>query len=120
MLTSATSGFPYTLPVHLLIGVGMGLTMVATWFIFNIFDKRNQTNIGLVVSVLVAALFNGPILSLLCSPLLVPMLTWAGVVGMMIPLALVGGINAAIAAVIFRAIPASLKTQLDLDASKVR
>jgi hypothetical protein len=48
------------------------------------------------------------------------MLTWAGVIGMMVPLALVGGINAAFAAVIFRAIPTSLKAQLDLDASKAR
>ncbi|MGD9474489.1 MAG: ECF transporter S component [Eubacteriaceae bacterium] len=120
LLTSATSGFPYTFPVHFLIGIGMGVTMVATWFIFNLFNKRNQTNIGLIVSVLVAALFNGPILSLLCAPLLVPMLTWAGVIGMMVPLALVGGINAAFAAVVFRAIPSSLKAQLDLDASKAR
>ncbi|WKY47987.1 ECF transporter S component [Eubacteriaceae bacterium ES3] len=120
ILTSATSGFPFTFPVHFLIGIGMGVTMIATWFVFNLFNKRNQTNVGLIISVLVAALFNGPVLCLLSSPLLIPMLTWPGVVGMMVPLALVGGINAAVGAVVFRAIPASLKTQLNLDASKVR
>ena len=65
-----------------------------------------------IVSVIVAAICNGPILLLLSSPLLVPMLTWPGLIGMMFPLALVGGINALIAATVFKALPESVKNQV--------
>lgn len=112
LLTALTSGFPMTLPVHLAIGLGMGLIMVATWYSYAFVKKATNEIVGLIVSVIIAAVCNGPILLLLCSPLLVPMLTWPGVMAMMLPLALVGGINAMIAALIFKALPLSVKTQI--------
>lgn len=111
LLTALTSGFPMTLPVHCVIAFGMGITMIATWYTYTFIKKVSNEIIGLIISVLAAAIFNGPILLLLCSPLLVPMLTWAGVIGMMFPLALVGGLNALIAALVFKALPVSIKNQ---------
>lgn len=101
-----------TVPVHLAIGLGMGLIMVATWYSYAFVKKAANEVVGLIVSVIVAAVCNGPILLLLCSPLLVPMLTWPGVIAMMFPLALVGGINALIAALVFKALPLSVKNQV--------
>lgn len=112
LLTALTSGFPMTLPVHLAIALGMGLIMVATWYTYVFVKKVANDIVGLIVSVIVAAICNGPILLLLCSPLLVPMLTWPGLIGMMFPLALVGGINALIAATVFKALPESVKNQV--------
>lgn len=112
LLTALTSGFPMTLPVHLAIGLGMGLIMVATWYTYVFVKKIANDIVGLIVSVIVAAICNGPVLLLVCSPLLVPMLTWPGLVTMMFPLALVGGINALIAATVFKALPESVKNQV--------
>ncbi|WP_414732637.1 ECF transporter S component [Acetobacterium carbinolicum] len=112
LLTALTSGFPMTLPVHLAIGLGMGLIMVATWYTYVFVKKAANEIVALIVSVIVAAICNGPILLLLCSPLLIPMLTWPGVIAMMFPLALVGGINALIAALVFKALPLSVKNQV--------
>lgn len=112
LLTALTSGFPMTVPVHLVIALGMGLTMVATWYTYAFIKKAANEVIGLIVAVIIAAICNGPILLILCSPLLIPMLTWPGVIAMMFPLALVGGLNALIAAIVFKALPASVKNQV--------
>lgn len=112
LLTALTSGFPMTVPVHLVIALGMGLTMVATWYTYIFVKKAANEIVGLIVSVIIAAICNGPILLLLCSPLLVPMLTWPGIIAMMFPLALVGGINAMVAAIVFKALPESIKNQV--------
>lgn len=115
LLTALTSGFPLTIPVHLLISLAMGIAMTATWFAFSFLKKQTNEITALALAVIVAALFNGPVAQLICSPLLVPILTWPVMVGMMLPLALVGGLNAAIAGVVYKALPLSFKSQLLLD-----
>lgn len=114
LLTALTSGFPMSLPVHCVIALGMGLTMVATWYAFTLVRKISNDYLGLLAFIIIAGLFNGPGLLLLCSPLLVPILTWPGVIGMMLPLALVGGLNALIAAAVYKALPQSIKDQFHL------
>jgi len=114
LLTALTSGFPMTLPVHLVIALGMGLTMVATWYTFTLVKKISNEYVGLIVAVIMAGIFNGPVLLLLCSPLLVPILTWPGLIGMMPLLGMVGGLNALIAAVVYKALPQSIKSQFSL------
>lgn len=115
LLTAITSGFPLSIPVHLLVSLAMGIAMIATWYAFNFFKKRTNETLALVFSVIIASIFNGPIAQLICSPLLAPILTWPGVIGMMLPLALVGGLNAAIAGVIYKALPLPLKSLGSLD-----
>ncbi|MGL4607000.1 MAG: ECF transporter S component [Eubacteriaceae bacterium] len=109
LLTALTSGFPMTLPVHLFIAFAMGLVMVATWYTFVWIKKVGNEILALIGAVLVGAIFNGPVTLLICSPLLVPIMTWNGVIGLMFPLTLVGGINALIAAVIYKVLPKSFK-----------
>ncbi len=111
LLTALSSGFPMTLPVHLVIALGMGLTMVATWYAYSFVKKASNDILGLAVAVVVGTICNGPLLLLLCAPLLIPIITWPGVIGMMLPLSLVGGINAFIASILFKALPASVKNQ---------
>ncbi|MGV8906932.1 MAG: ECF transporter S component [Acetobacterium sp.] len=114
LLTALTSGFPMTVPVHMVIALGMGLTMVATWYTFTLIKKISNEYLGLIAAVIIAGLFNGPVLLLLCSPLLVPILTWPGLMGMMPLLAMVGGLNALIAAIVYKALPQSIKSQFQL------
>ena len=114
LLTALTSGFPMTLPVHCVIALGMGLTMVATWYAFTLVKKISNEYVGLIAAVIVAGLFNGPVLLLLCSPLLVPILTWPGLIGMMPLLGIVGGLNALIAAAVYKVLPQSVKSQFHL------
>lgn len=111
LLTALSSGFPMTLPVHLVIALGMGLTMVATYYSYSFVKKSSNEIIGLVVAIIVATICNGPVLLLLCSPLLVPIITWPGVMAMMFPLALVAGINVFLAGLIFKALPESIKNR---------
>lgn len=114
LLTALTSGFPMSAPVHGVIALGMGLTMVTTWYAFTLVKKISNEYLGLISFVIIAGLFNGPVLLLLCSPLLVPILTWPGLMSMMLPLALVGGLNALVAAFVYKALPQSIKEQLHL------
>jgi len=114
LLTALTSGFPMTLPVHLVIALGMGVTMVAAWFTFTFTKKVSNDYLALLAFVVIAGVFNGPVLLLLCSPLLVPMLTWPGLIGMMPLLGMVGGLNALIAAGVYKALPQSVKEQFQL------
>lgn len=114
LLTALTSGFPMTLPVHLVIALGMGLTMVATWYTFTLVKKISNEYVGLIAAVIMAGIFNGPVLLLLCSPLLVPILTWPGLMGMMPLLGMVGALNAVIAAIVYKALPQSIKSQFQL------
>jgi len=118
LLTALTSGFPMTLPVHLVIAVGMGVTMVAAWFTFTLTKRVANEYLALLAFVLIAGLFNGPVLLLLCSPLLVPMLTWAGLTGMMPLLGMVGGLNALIAVFVYKAVPQSIKEQIHFETKK--
>lgn len=68
LLTALSSGFPMTLPVHLVIALGMGLTMVATWYTFKFVEKISNDIIGLIVAVGVASLCNGPVILMFCAP----------------------------------------------------
>lgn len=112
LLTALSSGFPMTLPVHLVIALGMGLTMVATWYTFKFVEKISNDIIGLIVAVGVASLCNGPVILMFCAPLLIPIITWPGVIALLFPLSLVGGINAFLAALLFKTLPASVKGKI--------
>lgn len=69
-LTALTSGFPYTLPVHIILMVAMALTM----FFFNIVQKALEKNtnvwIARVVGILVALVFNVGVALLMVTPIL--------------------------------------------------
>ncbi len=101
-LTALTSGFPLSLPVHLAVMATMALTMWGFGVVHRWFAKRNSQNWALVLAVIVGTLLNGPVSLLLMSPLLVPIMGWAGILGMLPVLTLAGAANAVIAAVLFK------------------
>ena len=84
LLTALTSGFPYTLPAHLVIAVMMALAMAAV-------------------------LVNGPVAVLLLFPLLGPAMGSAALLALIPVLSLVAGINVALAVVIYRLLPRSIR-----------
>nr|WP_132251656.1 ECF transporter S component [Natranaerovirga pectinivora] len=53
MLTAVTSGFPLTLPIHMVVGVLMGITC----YLFGYLSKKGKK----YIAVIVAFLLNGPI-----------------------------------------------------------
>ncbi|WP_461204673.1 ECF transporter S component [Clostridium sp. DL1XJH146] len=97
MFTAWTSGFPYTLPVHIITAFSMALTMVVFYFAHKKF--------GNVVACIIGVLFNGPIALLLSAPLLIPMMKVQGVIVLVPILSLVSFINIFLTLIIFRYIP---------------
>ncbi|KQL38988.1 hypothetical protein AN960_11875 [Bacillus sp. FJAT-25509] len=57
LLTAITSGFPFTVPVHLFIAVQM---LVIVWIFGVLFKKMNQ-----YIAMIVAIILNGPVATLL-------------------------------------------------------
>lgn len=107
-LTALTSGFPLTLPVHLLTCLTMGLTMVAFYYAKKLAAKSLPLIASLVIAVIVGALMNGPVSLLILSPLLVPLMGTAGIFALLPTLTLVGGLNAALGAVVYWLLPTSI------------
>lgn len=108
ILTAVTSGFPLTLPVHLVTCGTMALTMIVFYYVKKLACKKLPLWSGLVIAVIAGALLNGPASLFIMWPLLVPMLGEAGIWAMMPTLTIVGGINAALAAIVYRVLPVSI------------
>lgn len=62
LITAAMTGFPLTLPMHLIVAVGMG---VCAWA-FGVLGRRG--NVGLVIGFVVAAVLNSFVLGLIVLP----------------------------------------------------
>lgn len=107
-LTALTSGFPLTLPVHLLTCVAMALTMAVFAWVKNWLAKKLNLNVALVLTVIAGALCNGPVCLVITAPLLLPMMGLAGMLALAPALTLVGGLNAALAALVFKLMPVSI------------
>ena len=108
-LTAVTSGFPYTVPVHLVTMVGMGVTMLAFGFIFKYFSSKNYL-LGVVLSLIVAVIINGPLLLFVESPLLIPMMGRAGVIALIPVLSVVAALNIIMAQGIYKILPDRYKS----------
>ncbi|AGK96213.1 ECF transporter S component [Clostridium pasteurianum] len=102
-LTAATSGFPYTLPVHMLIMVDMALTMFFFGIIYNKLSKINRY-LGIIIAAIIGIIINGPISVLI----LVPIMGWAMMA--MIPiLCLAAFLNILIAYLVYKFLPENIK-----------
>lgn len=108
VLTALTSGFPLTLPIHMGVAVTMAFTMIAFYYARKITASAFGQNGSLVTAVIMGTIMNGPVSLMMISPLLVPIMGWEATVGMMIPLSIVGCVNALLAAVIYRLLPPSI------------
>ncbi|MFT8314570.1 MAG: ECF transporter S component [Clostridium sp.] len=102
-LTAATSGFPYTLPVHMLIMVDMALTMFFFGIIYNKLSKVNKY-LGIIAAVIIGIIINGPISVLM----IVPIMGW-GMISMIPILCLAAFLNILIAYLIYKFLPENIK-----------
>lgn len=103
-LTAATSGFPYTLPVHMIIMVDMALTMFLFGIIYNNFSKMNKY-LGIIISAIVGIIINGPISVLM----IVPIMGW-GMIAMIPILCLASFFNILIAYILYKFLSRNIKS----------
>ncbi|MDP4144844.1 MAG: ECF transporter S component [Bacillota bacterium] len=113
ILTALLSGFPLTLPVHLVVMVDMGITMAAFGSIYRYFSKKGQGVLGVILSFLAGVLINGPIATLTVYPLLVVSMGKAAVFAMIPMLTLVSALNVIIALVLYPLIRKAIKVELN-------
>lgn len=103
LFTALLSGFPLSLPVHLIISVNMAITMVATFYTYKLLRKNNFL-IAAFVAIIVGTLFNGPISTLVLLPILGDM-----VYGLIPILTVVSAINVLLAFMVYYFIPKAIK-----------
>lgn len=107
-LTAFTSGFPLTLPVHLITMVMMALTMAVFAIVYKFFSRKNKI-IGIILSIVVVVIINGPVSLLALSPLLLPIMGKAGIMALLPALSGVAALNVVIAMIVYKFLPRSLK-----------
>ena len=108
-LTALTSGFPLSLPVHLITMVGMGVTMLVFGFIFRYFSKKNYA-VASILSLIAAVLINGPLLLIILAPLLIPVMGKTALIAMVPVLSGVAALNIIVALGIYKILPARYKS----------
>jgi riboflavin transporter FmnP len=107
-LTALTSGFPLTLPVHLVLMVTMALTMVAFGLVYNRFRVKNN-KLANILSLIVGTFVNGPLSMLVLTPLLKPVMGIGGIIAYTPVLSLVAALNIILAQIVFRFLPKRYK-----------
>lgn len=107
-LTALTSGFPLTVPVHLVIMVGMALTMFLFGATYKYFSKKSKTT-GNIMATIVAVIVNGPILTLLVSPMLIPVIGRSGLIALLPILCCTAALNVIIALIVYNYLPRRYK-----------
>ncbi|WP_017416997.1 ECF transporter S component [Clostridium tunisiense] len=103
LFTALLSGFPLSLPVHLIISVNMAITMAATFYAYK-FLRKNGFFIAAFVAIIVGTLFNGPISTLVLLPILGDM-----VYGLIPILTVVSAINVLLAFMVYYFMPTAIK-----------
>ena len=66
MFTAMTSGFPHSLPLHLVIAVTMAITMLGFGYTYKALKNKVTETINLALTGVVGTILNGPV-SLTCS-----------------------------------------------------
>lgn len=97
LLNAMIKGFPYSVPVHLIVVVQMAVTaLIFGW----IYRKTNY-----IVACIVAIILNGPIALLI----LVPILGWPAFYGLIAPLTIASAVNVIIAYVVYMLVKDKIK-----------
>lgn len=103
LLTAAISGFPLSLPVHMVIMVSMALTMFLFGVTYNFFCRSNKKS-AIILSSLAGVLMNGPISTFMIIPIM-----GKGILAMLPILTLAALLNIIIAHAIYAFLPGSVK-----------
>jgi len=61
MFTALTSGFPLSLPLHIVIAVSMAVTMYGFGFTFRLLQKKLDRGVNLAITGCVGIILNGPV-----------------------------------------------------------
>lgn len=107
-LTALTSGFPLTVPVHLVIMLGMALTMISFSYTYKYFSKKSKAA-GSIIATIVAVIINGPLLTFLVAPMLIPIMGKSGVLALLPILCSATALNVIIALVVYNYLPKRYK-----------
>jgi uncharacterized membrane protein len=102
-LTASTSGFPLSLPVHLIIMASMAVTMYVFGSSYKFFLKKNKA-VAVIVSSALGFLINGPLATFLIVPIL-----GKGVLALLPMLCLAVVLNIFIAHLVYKFLPESVK-----------
>ena len=101
LLTAFTSGFPLTLPMHLMLTVVMGIIA----YLFGVIERK----VNGVLACVVAILLNGPVATFIAgitaSLLGLPLSGSAMFTALVIPLTVVAAVNVILAYIIFKVLP---------------
>lgn len=103
LLTAAISGFPLSLPIHMIIMVDMALTMFLFGITYKFFSRSNEI-ISIIMSSIVGILINGPLSVLMLIPIM-----GRAVLAMLPLLILAAALNILIAHVVYKFLPGSIK-----------
>ena len=95
LFTAATTGFPLSVPMHVIIALQMGIFAAAFWWV----NKR----VGLMAAIIAATLLNGVV----CAFTVLPIGGMGMVVSMLLPLTIGSAVNVIIAAAAYRIVKRS-------------
>lgn len=107
-LTALTSGFPLTLPVHIIVMLDMALTMFAFAATYKVLRKRNL-GLAVITASIVGVVINAPISLLMVYPLMIKVMPKEEIVGLAPVLTLAAALNVVIAFLIYKFLPRGLK-----------
>jgi uncharacterized membrane protein len=111
MFSAILTGFPYTLPVHILTALLMGVCMLCFGLTYRALFRKNRI-LANVVAGIVAVLINGPLDVLVLSPFLLGMMGgWAPLIAFCGVLTIASAVNVAIALVVYVPIAGRLPRQ---------
>ena len=98
-LTALTSGFPLSVPVHMVIMVDMAATMLLFGMVYNKLKDKNKISAA-IVSTIVAVIINGPVSVFAIVPIV-----GKGVLSVLPILSLAALANVVIAIIVYKFIP---------------
>ncbi|MHC6179222.1 ECF transporter S component [Clostridium sp. JNZ X4-2] len=103
LLTAAVSGFPLSLPIHMIIMADMALTMFLFGITYKFFSRSNEI-ISIIISSIVGILINGPLSVFMLMPIM-----GKAVLAMLPLLVLAAALNILIAHAVYKFLPRSIK-----------
>ncbi|HBC95941.1 MAG TPA: ECF transporter S component [Clostridium sp.] len=103
LLSAAISGFPLSLPVHMIIMVDMALTMFLFGITYKFFIKSNRL-LAIIISSAAGVLINGPVSVFMLVPII-----GKAVLAMLPLLVLAAALNILVAYLVYKFLPGSVK-----------
>ncbi len=101
LFTALLSGFPYGIVVHSVIAISMAITMIGFSCTYKFLKNKVSLPMNFVITAIVGAILNGPVALALSYPFLVPLMGGAGTIALLPVLTIAGVVNIIISMVLF-------------------